>query len=47
MTIDDKIRDEKLKYDITREAPTLSPLNSHQTQNNKIIFQTDPTSLIP
>ena len=28
MTIDDKIRNEKLKYDINREAAQISPLSS-------------------
>ena len=28
MTIDDQIRDEKLQYDITREAPKVSALSS-------------------
>ena len=28
MTIDDKIRDEKLQYDINREAPKISALSS-------------------
>ena len=28
MTIDDKIRDEKLQYDINREAAKISPLSS-------------------
>ena len=28
MTIDDKIRDEKLQYDINKEAAKISPLSS-------------------
>ena len=28
MTIDDKIRDEKLQYDINRDAAKISPLSS-------------------
>ena len=30
MTIDDKIRDEKLQCDINREAPKISDLSSHK-----------------
>ena len=30
MTIDDKIRDEKLQYDINREAAKISALSSHK-----------------
>ena len=31
MTIDDKIRDEKLQYDINREAAKISVLSSRKT----------------
>ena len=30
MTIDDQIRDEKLHYDINREAPKISVLSSNK-----------------
>ena len=33
MTIDDKIRDEKLQYDINREAETISVLSSGKLIN--------------
>ena len=34
MTIDDKIRDEKLQYDINREAAKISALSSGKTDMN-------------
>ena len=33
MTIDDNIRDEKLKYDINRESAKISSLSSSKTEN--------------
>ena len=36
MTIDDKIRDEKLQYDNEREAAKISPLSSGKT--NKLEY---------
>ena len=33
MTIDDKIRDEKLQYDINREAAKISALSSRKVDN--------------
>ena len=38
MTIDDQIKDEKLEYDINREASTLSPLSS--SKNDKYEYLT-------
>ena len=35
MTIDDKIRDEKLRYDINREAAKISALSSAKIDKNK------------
>ena len=35
MTIDDKIRDEKLQYDINREAAKISVLSSGKLDKNE------------
>ena len=37
MTIDDKIRDEKLQYDINREAAQTSELSSGKVDNNEYL----------
>ena len=37
MTIDDKIRDEKLQYDITREAAKISALSSGKTDKYEFL----------
>ena len=38
MTIDDKIRDEKLQYDINREAAKISALSSDKFINMSILL---------
>ena len=39
MTIEDQIRDEKLQYDINREAAKISPLSSGKIDKyNKLMF---------
>ena len=35
MTIDDKIRDEKLQYDINREAAKISTISSRKIGNHE------------
>ena len=37
MTLEDQIRDEKLKYDINREAAKISSLLSDKTDKNKYL----------
>ena len=37
MTIDDKIRDEKLKYDINRETAKLSALSPGKTEKYELL----------
>ena len=37
MTIDDKIRDEKLQFDITRKAEKISALSSEKLINMNIL----------
>ena len=37
MTIDDQIRDEKIKYDINREAPKISALSSGKIDKYKYL----------
>ena len=37
MTIDDKIRDEKLQYDINREAAKILALSSGQTDKYEVL----------
>ena len=44
MTIDDKIRDEKLQYNINREAAKLSALSSGEI--NKYEYITDEEKLL-
>ena len=39
MTIDEKTRDEKLQYDINREAAKISPLSSGKMLINMNILQ--------
>ena len=39
MTIDDKIKDEKLQYDINREAAKISALSSGKIDKYDFIFQ--------
>ena len=39
MTIDDKIRDEKLQCDINREAVTLSALSSGKTEAQRQVIE--------
>ena len=41
MTIDDKIRDEKLQYDINREAAKISALSSSKIHKYKYITSED------
>ena len=45
MTIDDKIRDEKLQYDINREAAKISALSSRKI--DKYEYLTDEEILPP
>ena len=45
MTIDEKIRDEKLKYDISREAAKILPLSSSKIDKYK--YLTDKEILPP
>ena len=45
MTIDDKIRDEKLQYDINREAAEISALSSKKI--DKYEYHTDEEILPP
>ena len=44
MTIDDKIRDEKLHYDIDREAAIISALSSGKMDKNEFYRWRDITS---
>ena len=37
MRINDKIRDEKMQYDITREAAEVSTLSSGKIENNEYL----------
>ena len=37
MTIDDKIKDEKIQYDINREAAKISALSSSKTDKNEYL----------
>ena len=37
MRINDKIRDEKMQYDITREAAKVSTLSSEKIENNEYL----------
>ena len=51
MTIDDKIRDEKLQYDINREAAKISTLSSgnidkHEFLTGEEILPSDQSRLI-
>ena len=51
MTIEDKIRDEKLQYDINREAAKISALSSDKTNKYKYltgkeILPSDPERVI-
>ena len=51
MTIEDKIRDEKLQYDINREAAKISTLSSDKTNKYKYltgkeILPSDPERVI-
>ena len=51
MTIEDKIRDEKLQYDINREAAKISALSSDKTNKYKYltgkeILSSDPERVI-
>ena len=51
MTIDDKIRDEKLQYDINREAAKISALSSGKTDKYEYctgeeIFPSDQSRII-
>ena len=51
MTIDDKIRDEKLQYDINREASKISALSSgkidkHEYLTGEEILPSDPSQII-
>ena len=39
MTVDDKIGDEKLQYDINREAAIISPLSSGKNEQAKCSYQ--------
>ena len=41
MTIDDKIRDKKLQYDINREAAKISALSSNKIHNNEYLTGED------
>ena len=38
MTVNDQIRDEKLQYDINREAAKISALSSGKIQNMNILL---------
>ena len=38
MTIDDKVKDEKLQYDIVREAAKISILSSGKLMNRNILL---------
>ena len=38
MTVDDKIGDEKLQYDINREAAIISPLSSGKNEQAKCSY---------
>ena len=39
MTIDDQIKDEKLQYDITREAAKISALSSNKISKYKYLTE--------
>ena len=39
MTIDDKIKDEKLQYDINREAAKISALSSGKTDKYELLVK--------
>ena len=41
MTIDEKIRDEKLQYDINREAAKISALSSNKSHKYKYLTGED------
>ena len=41
MTIDDKIRDEKLQYDVNREATKISTLSSREIDKYKYLTGED------